>query len=84
MDGFWAGHPTTRPSLSLAEGLGMTWKWTWSTSWWAMRPLFYVDKPPIDKHKRGYENRMRCEPEGGCSSRLQARELSSWQQEGRP
>ena len=43
-----------------------------------------LDKQPRDKHKRGYESGVRCEPEGGCSSRLQARERSSWRQEGRP
>ena len=43
-----------------------------------------LDKRPIDKHKERNGSRVRCGPEGGCSSRLQVRELSSWRQEGRP
>lgn len=27
------GQPITRPASSVAPGLGITWKWTWSTTW---------------------------------------------------
>jgi len=35
----WAGHPMPNPSAWF--GLGIMWKWTWSTSWCASRPLFW-------------------------------------------
>lgn len=38
MSACFAGHPTTRPVS--VSGFGMMWKWTWSTSWWAILPLF--------------------------------------------
>ena len=31
-DASFVGHPITKPSLSDSDGLGMTWKWTWSTT----------------------------------------------------
>ena len=32
LDTSFVGHPITKPSLSDSDGLGMTWKWTWSTT----------------------------------------------------
>ena len=29
------------PSPCFGEGLGMMWKWTWKTAWWAPAPLFW-------------------------------------------